>query len=564
MRVVLIFLSTIPALAQFSSLVTTTDGSQLYFSSTLQLAGSADMTSNHKIFLYDGTTIRLYAAIAKVSSTPPPPLAGQAAIDSNYYDLRAPVLNGNGSETGYVGFADCAGPCTYDRILSAQTVFQFAGAFGSLTLPYACNLSVNGRYALCQKALSPGYPLPSVLVDLSTMQQSPQINTYCASSPHCVTSNGTVLISTMGPMALWSASGSQTLPISGFDLLPMISDDGSVVVHGTNTALASYNVATGIDTPLLPYAIENGVGYIPSLFGISNDARWILAGVYNRNDSKGVLTLIDSADGSVKQLPTNNGGVQTATLSGDGAIAYAVTTGGTLLKINTQSSVSQVIVASQPVITSIDGAPVPGSFNRLQGSGLAGAQITLNGAAIPILSTTATEIDVQIPWETQTAVTGDGSGTTNATLQIMPAAPTAFQQLWPLRIQAFAPMVDSQPIHQDFSGFISPLSPALGGEVVNFYFTGLGAVSPAATDGQAAGTAPLSLATAPLTLVSDPGQAAAKLVYAGLAPGTVGLYQVSIQLPAKINRTNPFLPGGPNYFSLRLNGIDLTVWALPN
>jgi uncharacterized protein (TIGR03437 family) len=254
-------------------------------------------------------------------------------------------------------------------------------------------------------------------------------------------------------------------------------------------------------------------------------------------------------------LPTDNDGVQTATLSGDGTIAYAVTTGGELLKINTQSGVSQVIVGRQPVIVSIDGAPVPGSLNRISGAGVAGAQVTLDGTAISVVSSTGTEIDVQIPW---------GTPVGNATLQVIPAVPTAFQQLWPLQIQAFDPVAESQPIHQDFSGFINPSSPALGGEVVNYYFTGLGAVSPAAADGKPAGTNPLSLATTPLTLVGDAGQAAAKIVYAGLAPGTVGLYQVSIQLPAKINRTNPFLPGGPNLFSLTLNGIGLTVWALPN
>jgi uncharacterized protein (TIGR03437 family) len=559
MRALLIFLSIIPALAQFSALTTTTDGSRLYFSSTLQLAGSADVSSDPKIFRYDGTHFYLYAHLAKATFTPPPIPAGQAALDSNYYALQAPFVSGNGAVTGYVGYADCLG-CTYARVLPAQTTFQFAGAFGALVLPYACDVSTNGRYALCLTRMTPGNATPALLIDLFSLQQGPPLATLCWGNPHFMTTSGSVLLSSFNSLTLWSAaSGTRDVGFIppgapyGTENCPMISNDGSVIVHVTNTALAIFNVATKTDTPLLAGQAINGTIYAPSLVTISDDARWILAGTYDGVSSQ--LAIIDSSSGSIRQLTFGLDQAQTATLSGDGTIAYAVTASGKLLKINTQSGVSQMIAGSQPVAASIDGAPVPGSLNRLMGSGLTSAQVMLNGASLPVILSTTTEVDFQIPWETPVG---------GATLQVIPAAPTAFQQLWPLQIQAFDPVAESQPIHQDFSGFINPSSPALGGEVVNYYFTGLGIVSPAAADGKPAGTNPLSLATTPLTLVGDAGQAAAKIVYAGLAPGTVGLYQVSIQLPPKINRTNPFLPGGPNLFSLTLNGIGLTVWALPD
>ncbi len=552
MRALLILIS-LPLAAQFSNLTTTNDGSRLYFSSTLQLTGSTDPTSNRKIFVYDGTSIRLFASIAKVSYALPPPASTQSAIVSNYYDLRSPLLSGNGTETGYVGYADCVGPCTYNRVLGAQTTFQFAGAIGSLTLPYACNVSASGRYALCQTGLVPGYPLPAVLIDLATMQQSVPIATGCAGSPHCVASNGTVLLSTMGPLALWTPSETQTLPLNSFGVAPMVSDDASLVVHGTSTALAIYNVATGVDIPLLPYLIQNSVTYVPSLFGISNDARWVLAGVYK--SSNGTLLLIDSSNGSSKQLLTATDGVQRATISGDGSTVYAVTSSGRLVKIDAHSGMTQEFSGSQPVVTSLGGAAVPGSLTQIFGGGLTSSGVTLNGAPVPIVSQSLNEIDLQIPWKTPTGT---------ATLAVTPASATPFQQVTSLQILALGPVLMAQAIHQDFSGFISPQSPAVGGEVVNYYFTGLGPVSPAVKDGVQAGSNPLSLVTTPLTLLSDTGQSAAKIVYAGLAPGTVGVYQVSIQLPASINRTNRFLPGGPNLFTLTLNGIDISVWALPN
>ncbi len=558
-RVGLIFLSAMPVLAQFSGLATTADGSALYFSSPLQLAGSTDAGSDPKIFRYDGAHFYLYAHLAKAAIPPPPVPAGQAAIVSNYYRLGAPFVSGNGAVTGYVGYADCLG-CTYARVLAAQTTFQFAGAFGSLVQPYACDVSTNGRYALCLTRMTPFNATPAVFIDLFSLHQSPPLATLCWGNPHFMTSSGSVLLSSFNSLTLWSAVlGTRNVGFVppgapyGTDNCPMISNDGSVIVHVTNTALAIFNVATQTDTPLLAGQTIDGTTYAPSLVTISDDARSILVGIYDGVSSQ--LAIVDSSNGSTKQLTSGSDNVQTAILSGDGTIAYAATASGKLLKIDTQSGVSQVIAGSQPVIESIDGAPVPGSLNRLRGSGLIGAQVTLNGVAIPVVSSAATGIDVQIPWGTPVGF---------ATLQVAPAAPTPFQQQWPLQIQAFDPMLESQPIHQDFSGFINPPSPAIGGEVVNYYFTGLGAISPSVADGKAAGANPLSLVTTPLTLIGDPGQASAKIVYAGLAPGTVGLYQVSIQLPQGINRTNRFLPRGPNLFSLTLNGVDLSVWALPN
>jgi len=179
MRTVLFLSFAIPAMAQFSSLATTTDGSQLYFSSTLQLTGSTDTSSNGKIFRYDGTHFYLYATLAKVVSTAPPPLFGPT-VSSNYYNLGTPSISGNGATTGYVGSADCAN-CFYPyRELAAQTTFEFAGALGELVLPGACNVNTSGRYALCQEGTtSANEGAPVALIDLSSLRSGPAGLTDC-------------------------------------------------------------------------------------------------------------------------------------------------------------------------------------------------------------------------------------------------------------------------------------------------------------------------------------------------------------------------------------------------
>jgi uncharacterized protein (TIGR03437 family) len=86
--------------------------------------------------------------------------------------------------------------------------------------------------------------------------------------------------------------------------------------------------------------------------------------------------------------------------------------------------------------------------------------------------------------------------------------------------------------HQEFRGPLTPADPALPGEYLHAYMTGLGDVQPRpATGSPAVG---LSFATRPLCYLQAPlvAQEFAPVAFAGLAPGTLGMYQVDIGLPA--------------------------------
>jgi uncharacterized protein (TIGR03437 family) len=76
--------------------------------------------------------------------------------------------------------------------------------------------------------------------------------------------------------------------------------------------------------------------------------------------------------------------------------------------------------------------------------------------------------------------------------------------------------------------------PARNGEVVEVYATGLGPVTNQPASGAAASTTSLSRAMAEVTATA--GGVPARVAFAGLAPGTVGLYQVNIEITPELPR----------------------------
>jgi uncharacterized protein (TIGR03437 family) len=71
-------------------------------------------------------------------------------------------------------------------------------------------------------------------------------------------------------------------------------------------------------------------------------------------------------------------------------------------------------------------------------------------------------------------------------------------------------------------------APAAPGETIVIYGTGLGAASPALITGQVPGTS-VSLATLPQVTI---GGTAANVAFAGVVPGTAGVYQINLQVPS--------------------------------
>jgi uncharacterized protein (TIGR03437 family) len=82
---------------------------------------------------------------------------------------------------------------------------------------------------------------------------------------------------------------------------------------------------------------------------------------------------------------------------------------------------------------------------------------------------------------------------------------------------------------------VTPASPAVKGEIVVLYATGLGPTSPAAIPDQiATAAAPLANLADFRVLLNGAAVDPHQILYAGVTPGFAGLYQINLQLPANV------------------------------
>ena len=95
-------------------------------------------------------------------------------------------------------------------------------------------------------------------------------------------------------------------------------------------------------------------------------------------------------------------------------------------------------------------------------------------------------------------------------------------------------------------------SPAVAGETVLIYCTGLGPISPTPADGAAASGATTTTFMPTVTI----GGATASILYSGLAPGYVGLYQVNAVVPSG-------LTSGDKPVAITIGGARSAVVMLP-
>jgi uncharacterized protein (TIGR03437 family) len=210
----------------------------------------------------------------------------------------------------------------------------------------------------------------------------------------------------------------------------------------------------------------------------------------------------------------------------------------------------QVVPNTAPVINQgsilnafnpqLGSALAPGTIVQIYGSGLAsatvpspvvplptilnGTQIIIGGIPAPLFYVSPGQINAQIPFELnpnnqyQLIVSANGALTAPVPIQLSPVTP------------GFLVNPDGSLIAQHPDGtLITPASPAQPGENVTTYLAGMGNTTTTVSDGDVSPTdPPAATAVPPILLLNG---MPSPLLFAGLTPTLVGLYQIDFQIP---------------------------------
>lgn len=182
---------------------------------------------------------------------------------------------------------------------------------------------------------------------------------------------------------------------------------------------------------------------------------------------------------------------------------------------------SNLSVGSEPAPSS----PLPTSLGQ--------TSVTFNGVAAPLFYVSPGQINAQVPFSISPG---------NVTLEVSRGTMTSTADK--VSVAAASPgifIIDQTNqtgaiVHLNGS-VVTASAPAVAGEYLSIYCTGLGPLNMPVQSGAAGPTTaplPQTLSTPAVTI----GGTAAVVAYSGLAPGFVGLYQVNVQVPAGLSAGN--------------------------
>jgi uncharacterized protein (TIGR03437 family) len=169
---------------------------------------------------------------------------------------------------------------------------------------------------------------------------------------------------------------------------------------------------------------------------------------------------------------------------------------------------------------------------------LGGVQVTVNGTNAPMYYASPTQISFIVPLDVGGSfvnpaanaviqVNNNGVKSNPVTLGVSLTAPG----VWTAGADGISlGRIQKLP---DFS-LVSASNPVKPGDNIVIYCTGLGSVTPAVADGAAAGSTALSRTNFPVLVYID--NQPAKVSFAGLTPGFVGLYQINATVPDGVTR----------------------------
>lgn len=189
------------------------------------------------------------------------------------------------------------------------------------------------------------------------------------------------------------------------------------------------------------------------------------------------------------------------------------------------------------------GFPIsPGGFVTLFGTGLSsqtttaktfpfpatlgGVTATVNGKAAPLYLVSPTQISLVVPYSTTgttaTIIVTNGTASNAVEVPLAATAPGIFS----LTQNGLG---DGAVLHAN-NAVVNVDNPAVPGEIVQVFLSGMGAVTPPVIEGAAAPTATLTNVISPVAVTI--GGKPADVSFNGLTPGLASLYQLNVKVPS--------------------------------
>jgi uncharacterized protein (TIGR03437 family) len=352
-----------------------------------------------------------------------------------------------------------------------------------------------------------------------------------------------------------TVSSTITLPFPVAPWMVAFSIDGSKAYVTDNGYGHVYVISTATDTvtgSFRPASYNQGVAFSP------NGA---LAFV---TDAAGAVNVVNAVTDSVVQSVPLGGSPAGVAFSSDGTKAYVAN--GALNQVqvvDTNSfAVTSIATPQQPTAFGIfvqpGGAPIatavgngftflngssPGAFVVIRGTNLAsgvlsagnnglptqlGATVVLlDGEPIPLFYVSPTQINAQIPVNAQVSL---------ASIEVVNGAEVSNRVEFP--VSSASPGLPYYALNganhvsagNADNSVNSPSNPAAAGSLMTIYFTGVGPVTNPVASGMAAPVAPLSNAELEVTVTI--GGQVLEPSFTGLSPGSIGMAQVNVAVPA--------------------------------
>lgn len=170
---------------------------------------------------------------------------------------------------------------------------------------------------------------------------------------------------------------------------------------------------------------------------------------------------------------------------------------------------------------------------------LADTQVLFNDQPVPLYFVSPNQINYQVPWSAQPGSIADVTVVKRSTGQVMASAFVRIDTVSPGFFTATANgRGQISALNQDNS--VNSITNPIGrGQVIQLYGTGVGAVSNTPRDGEPSPGGPLAEGQRPDVVINGRAVPAADVLFSGLAPGFVGLWQLNVRIP-------DFVPPGNN------------------